>query len=213
MKPWDKRNVARPKLRRVVGWSAPAALPAAPGSDRMRPLNRARGGPMAAAPQLKNTSMTEAEWQTRCQLAALYHVVDHLGWTNLINTHFSARVPGEADTFLINRYGLMFDEITASSLIKMDFAGNVIGDDAAFNDAGFTIHSGVYKARHDANCVTHTIPAPAPPCRCWTRASGRSARIRCTSTTTSPITPTACRRRWRSAKPWAAPAKTAAASY
>jgi ribulose-5-phosphate 4-epimerase/fuculose-1-phosphate aldolase len=111
---------------------------------------------MAAAPQLKNTAMTDAEWQTRCELAALYHVVDYLGWTDLINTHFSARVPGEPDTFLINRYGDMFDEITASSLIKMDFAGNVIGDAAAFNDAGFTIHSGVYKARPDANCVTHT---------------------------------------------------------
>jgi ribulose-5-phosphate 4-epimerase/fuculose-1-phosphate aldolase len=96
---------------------------------------------MAAAPQLKNTAMTDAEWQARCELAALYHVVDYLGWTDLINTHFSARVPGEPDTFLINRYGLMFDEITASSLVKMDFAGNVIGDAAAFNDAGFTIHS------------------------------------------------------------------------
>ena len=111
---------------------------------------------MVAAPQLKNTSMTDAEWQARCELAALYHVVDYLGWTDLINTHFSVRVPGEPDAFLINRYGEMFDEITASSLIKMDFAGNVVGDDAAFNDAGFTIHSGVYKARPDANCVTHT---------------------------------------------------------
>jgi len=111
---------------------------------------------MSAAPQLKNTAMTDAEWHTRCELAALYHVVDYLGWTDLINTHFTARVPGEPDTFLINNYGQMFDEITASSLIKMDFAGNVIGDDAAFNDAGFTIHSGVYKARPDANCVTHT---------------------------------------------------------
>jgi ribulose-5-phosphate 4-epimerase/fuculose-1-phosphate aldolase len=111
---------------------------------------------MAAALQLKNTEMTDAEWEARCELAALYHVVNHLGWTDLINTHFSARVPGEPNTFLINRYGLMFDEITASSLIKMDMDGNVIGDDAAFNDAGFTIHSGVYKARPDANCVTHT---------------------------------------------------------
>jgi len=72
--------------------------------------------------------MTDAEWQTRCDLAALYHVVDHLGWTDLINTHMSARVPGEPDTFLINRYGEMFDEITASSLVKMDLAGDVIGD-------------------------------------------------------------------------------------
>ncbi|HEX5453764.1 MAG TPA: class II aldolase/adducin family protein [Stellaceae bacterium] len=111
---------------------------------------------MAVAPQLKNTNMTTPEWEARCELAALYHVVNHLGWTDLINTHFSARVPGEPETFLINRYGEMFDEITASSLIKMDMDGNLIGDAAAFNDAGFTIHSGVYKARPDANCVTHT---------------------------------------------------------
>src|ERR1041384_2844791 len=118
---------------------------------------------MAAAPQLSNerstdlrNDMTDAEWRTRVDLAALYHIVHHFGWTDTINTHFSVRVPGEPDKFLINRYGEMFDEITASSLIKMDFDGNVIGDDGNFNNAGFTIHSGVYKARPDANCVTHT---------------------------------------------------------
>lgn len=111
---------------------------------------------MAALPQLKNTGITEAEWQARCELAALYHVVNHLGWTDLINTHFSVRVPGEPDAFLINRYGEMFDEITASGLVKLDFAGNVIGEDGPVNNAGFTIHSGVYRARPDANCVTHT---------------------------------------------------------
>jgi ribulose-5-phosphate 4-epimerase/fuculose-1-phosphate aldolase len=106
--------------------------------------------------KLTSTDMTEAEWKTRCDLAALYHVVHHLGWTDLINTHMSARVPGESDTFLINRYGEMFDEITASSLVKMDLAGNVIGDQGRYNAAGFTIHSGVYKARPDAMCVLHT---------------------------------------------------------
>ena len=111
---------------------------------------------MSSAMKLARADMTDAEWQTRCDLAALYHVVHHLGWTDLINTHLSARVPGEPDTFLINRYGEMFDEITASSLIKMDLAGNVIGDERPFNAAGFTIHSGVYKARPDANCVMHT---------------------------------------------------------
>jgi len=111
---------------------------------------------MAAMPQLKNTEMTDAEWEARCELAALYHVVNYMGWTDGINTHFSARVPGEPDKFLINRYGEMFDEIIASSLIKMDFDGNVYGEDGKFNNAGFTIHSGVYKACPDANCVTHT---------------------------------------------------------
>jgi ribulose-5-phosphate 4-epimerase/fuculose-1-phosphate aldolase len=100
--------------------------------------------------------MTDAEWQTRCELAAVYHVMNHLGWTDLINTHMSARVPGEPDRFLINNYGEMFDEITASSLVKMDMEGNVVGDQGRFNAAGFTIHSGVYKARPDAHCVLHT---------------------------------------------------------
>jgi ribulose-5-phosphate 4-epimerase/fuculose-1-phosphate aldolase len=111
---------------------------------------------MSAALQLPGTNMTDAEWQTRCDLAALYHIVDHLGWTDLINTHMSARIPGEPNRFLINRYGEMFDEVTASSLIKMDMDGNVLGAEGNFNNAGFTIHSGVYKARPDANCVMHT---------------------------------------------------------
>jgi ribulose-5-phosphate 4-epimerase/fuculose-1-phosphate aldolase len=111
---------------------------------------------MSAARQPIKTDMTDAEWQTRCDLAALYRVVDHLGWTDLINTHMSARVPGESGTFLINHYGEMFDEVTASSLIKMDLEGNVLGTPGLFNNAGFTIHSGVYKARPDANCVMHT---------------------------------------------------------
>jgi ribulose-5-phosphate 4-epimerase/fuculose-1-phosphate aldolase len=111
---------------------------------------------MSAALQLPRTNMTDAEWQIRCDLAALYHVVDHLGWTDLINTHMSARIPGEPNHFLINRYGEMFDEVTASSLIKMDMDGNVLGGEGRFNNAGFTIHSGVYKARPDANCVMHT---------------------------------------------------------
>lgn len=111
---------------------------------------------MSAALQLA-TSMSDAEWETRCELAAVYHVCHHLGWTDLINTHMSARVPGEPEHFLINNYGEMFDEITASSLVKMDMEGNVVGSDSGrFNAAGFTIHSGVYKARPDANCVLHT---------------------------------------------------------
>lgn len=111
---------------------------------------------MSAALQISKTDMTEAEWQTRCDLAALYRVVDHLGWTDLINTHMSARIPDEPNTFLINRYGEMFDEVTASSLVKMDMDGNVLGAAGPFNNAGFTIHSGVLKARPDANCVMHT---------------------------------------------------------
>jgi ribulose-5-phosphate 4-epimerase/fuculose-1-phosphate aldolase len=111
---------------------------------------------MSVALKQPETTMSEAEWQTRCELAAVYHVCQMLGWTDLINTHMSARVPGEPEHFLINNYGETFDEITASSLVKMDMDGNVIGGDGKFNAAGFTIHSGIYKARPDANCVLHT---------------------------------------------------------
>ena len=100
--------------------------------------------------------MTDAEWDTRCNLAALYRVLHGFGWTDLIYNHLSARVPGEGGAFLINHYGEMFDEITASSLVKMDLDGNTLGIQDRVNKAGFTIHSGVYKARPDVNCVMHT---------------------------------------------------------
>jgi ribulose-5-phosphate 4-epimerase/fuculose-1-phosphate aldolase len=111
---------------------------------------------MSVALRRPTSTMSEAEWTTRCQLAAAYHICHHLGWTDLINTHMSARVPGEPNHFLINNYGEMFDEITASSLVKMDLDGKVIGNEGKFNAAGFTIHSGIYKARPDANCALHT---------------------------------------------------------
>jgi ribulose-5-phosphate 4-epimerase/fuculose-1-phosphate aldolase len=101
-------------------------------------------------------NISDAEWQARCDLAALYRICEHLGWTDLIDTHMSLRVPGEPNCFLINHYEEMFDEITASSLIKMDLDGKIYGNEGRFNAAGFTIHSGVYKARPDANCVMHT---------------------------------------------------------
>jgi ribulose-5-phosphate 4-epimerase/fuculose-1-phosphate aldolase len=138
--------------------AAPASTRCAarPLIGRPRHRREKRKKRMAVVTHLRNTGMSDAEWQARCELAALYRVVHHLGWTDLINTHFSARVPGEPEHFLINHYGEMFDEITASSLIKMDMDGKVIGREGPFNNAGFTIHSGVYKARPDANCVTHT---------------------------------------------------------
>lgn len=110
-----------------------------------------------AVTELKTASdMSETEWETRCNLAALYRILHYLRMTDLVYTHMSARVPGVENSFLINRYGDLFDEITASNLVKMDFDGNVIGDPARFNMAGFNIHSGVYMARPDVNCVMHT---------------------------------------------------------
>lgn len=102
------------------------------------------------------STCSEAEWQTRCDLAALYRLVHHYKMTDMIYTHLSARVPDEDGTFLINRYGELFDEVTASSLVKMDMEGNVVGEPGAFNMAGFNIHSGIYGARPDTNCVMHT---------------------------------------------------------
>ena len=105
----------------------------------------------------RQSSMSEAEWHTRCDLAALYRMLHKLRWTDLIYTHMSARVPGESEHFLINNFGEMFDEVTASSLVKMDFDGNVLDghDLGQVNNAGFVIHSAVYMARPDVQCVLH----------------------------------------------------------
>jgi len=101
--------------------------------------------------------VSKEEWDLRVNLAAAYQIAAQLRWTDLIYTHFSARLPGE-DQFLINPYGLMFDEITASNLIKIDHAGKVIDDplDLGYNEAGFVIHGCVHEARPEAVCVLHT---------------------------------------------------------
>ncbi|WP_206378198.1 class II aldolase/adducin family protein [Sneathiella limimaris] len=107
-------------------------------------------------PSLKG-KVSEEEWQTRVDLAACYQLVAHYDMSDLIFTHISARIPGTEDQFLINPYGLFFDEITASSLVKVDIDGNVL-DETKFhiNPAGYTIHSAVHGARHDVDCVLHT---------------------------------------------------------
>lgn len=100
----------------------------------------------------------EAEWQTRLDLAAAYRLVERFGMDDSIYTHISARVPDEEGHFLINPFGLWFDEVTATSLVKIDCDGNVVDDPSGMgiNPAGFTIHSAVHMARHDAGCVLHT---------------------------------------------------------
>ena len=96
------------------------------------------------------------EWQQRVDLAACYRLVAMFGWDDLIFTHISARVPGPEHHFLINPYGMMFSEITASSLVKVDLEGRKVVDSPHdINPAGFTIHSAVHAAREDANCVLH----------------------------------------------------------
>ena len=108
------------------------------------------------------------EWAVRTDLAAAYRAVAMYGWDDLVFTHISARVPGPEHHFLINPYGMMFEEITASSLVKVDLAGaKVTQSPFEINPAGFTIHSAVHEAREDAHCVMHlhTVEGVAVSCR------------------------------------------------
>src|SRR5215510_2037843 len=113
---------------------------------------------MSSAPKTVSVrdQVSEAEWQARVDLAAAYRLVALYGWDDLIFTHISARVPGATHHFLLNPYGMMFEEVTASSLVKIDLTGNKVMDSPYFiNPAGFTIHSAVHEAREDALCVMH----------------------------------------------------------
>ena len=102
-------------------------------------------------------AVSPEEWKLRVDLAACYRLVALYGWDDLIFTHISARVPGPEHHFLINPYGMLFDEITASSLVKVDLEGNKVLDSPyEINPAGFTIHSAIHAAREDAKCVLHT---------------------------------------------------------
>ncbi len=115
-------------------------------------------GMMAGRP----AGMDEAEWQARCDLAALYRLVAFHRMTDLIYTHISVRVPGPEHHFLINRYGVLFHEMRASDLVKIDLDGRVVEENAGskrVNAAGFTIHSAIHMARPDLACVIHTHTA------------------------------------------------------
>jgi ribulose-5-phosphate 4-epimerase/fuculose-1-phosphate aldolase len=91
------------------------------------------------------------------ELAAAYRIIEHLGWSELIWTHTTVRVPGPEHHFLINPYGYRFDEVTASNLVKVDLDGNIIGDPSQeINPAGFVIHSAIHMARRDVRCIMHT---------------------------------------------------------
>lgn len=112
-------------------------------------------------------AVSEEEWQTRIELAALYRVVAKHGMTDLGGTHLSARVPGPEHHFLLNPFGLLFEEVTASNLVKVDMDGEIVGEsDYPVNAAGFTIHSAVHMARPEIQCVahTHTVAGIAVSC-------------------------------------------------
>lgn len=116
--------------------------------------------PHAAEPAAACARSAE-EARLRIELAAAYRIIDHLGWTSLIYNHITVRVPGPDRHFLINPYGVTYDEITASSLVKIDIDGAVVEPGAGpfgteVNPAGFTIHAAIHAAREDAHCVVHT---------------------------------------------------------
>ena len=127
--------------------------------NRVDSINRGMGSskPLDSVviPSLEGKVSNE-EWAIRVDLAAAYRLVAHYGWDDLIFTHLSARIPGPEHHFLLNPYNLMFEEVTASSLVKVDVSGNPV-DPTPFvtNPAGFTIHSAIHMAREDAHAVMH----------------------------------------------------------
>lgn len=105
----------------------------------------------------REETTVDDEWHTRVDLAACYRLVAHFGWTDLVYTHLSASVPGADDHFLLNPFGWGFDEVTASSLVKIDLEGNPVGEpEHDIHRAGFVIHSAVHAGRPDAKAVLHT---------------------------------------------------------
>jgi ribulose-5-phosphate 4-epimerase/fuculose-1-phosphate aldolase len=106
------------------------------------------------------TKITEAECAARIDLAAAFRLVDLYGWSDMLATHLSARIPGPNEHFLINPVGMMFEEMTASCLVKVDIDGNILSEsEFGINPAGYTIHSAVHMGRKDAGCVMHTHTA------------------------------------------------------
>jgi ribulose-5-phosphate 4-epimerase/fuculose-1-phosphate aldolase len=108
-----------------------------------------------SVPGVEETVSAE-EWQIRVDLAALYRLVARFGWDDLVFTHITARVPGDEHHFLINPFGLLYEEMCASNMVKIDLQGNkVIDSPFEINPAGFVVHSAVHEVRHDAQCVVH----------------------------------------------------------
>jgi len=114
-----------------------------------------------AAVRVKNSvreRVSKQEWDTRVNLAACYRLMAEFGMVEMIANHISARVPGTQNEFLINPYGMLYEEMTASCLIRIDIAGKVLFNDTGFevNEAGYVIHSAIHSARHDVDCIIHT---------------------------------------------------------
>lgn len=136
---------------------APTSITGAPTDDEFATLRQSIAD-MANFKEIKclKSQVSPEEWEARVNLAALYRLTAMHGWDDMIYTHISARVPGEDNHFLINPWGMLFDEITASSLVKVDMDGDaVIETPFIVNPAGFTIHSALHMAHEDAHCVIH----------------------------------------------------------
>ena len=103
-----------------------------------------------------NNNYNEDEWANRVNLAACYHLADHFQMSDIIWNHITAKTSDDKDTFLINPFGLRYDEITASNLLEVTLEGKVINSDSPINDTGFIIHGAIHRARPDVNCVMHT---------------------------------------------------------
>lgn len=99
--------------------------------------------------------MEDIEWKLRCDLAACHHLFHHFGWTDVIFTHLSVRLPQNKNHYLTTPYGLMFDEVTASNLVKVDFDGKILAGES-YMDAGHAIHTAIMKTRQDVNCILHS---------------------------------------------------------
>src|SRR5690242_12557964 len=150
--------------------------------------------PPVNAPAIKivksvREQVSPEEWDARVNLAAAYRLVALYGYTEMIANHISCRVPGHNDQFLINPYGMLYEEINASCLIKVDVEGNTLfnASDYNVNVAGFVIHSAIHMARHDVDCVIQRIRRLVWQYRRWNAVCCRWPRLRC-ALSTSPIT-------------------------
>ncbi|NYE22719.1 class II aldolase/adducin family protein [Pigmentiphaga litoralis] len=135
----------------------PSVVSPAPRSGSTYP-SAARALSTSAGASSLREQVSDAEWQARVDLAACYRLAVQFRWTDHIYTHFSARVPGDADHFLINPFGYTFDEVTASNLVKVDLDGNIVTDIAGvgINNAGYIIHSAIHAGKPEYTCVLHT---------------------------------------------------------
>ncbi len=144
---------------------------------------------MGGQRRLSNTPMSEAEQKTRIELAACYRLARREGWDELIYNHISARVPGPEHHFLINPFGLAFEEVTASNLVKVDLDGTIIGESPyPINAAGFTIHSAVHAARPEVGCVIHLHTEAGMALSMLEGVCCRCRRPPCSSRASSPFT-------------------------